>query len=124
MHTALASLRTRLRSALAAAGREAARLADLDAALQGILGEREHALLAVVPLRLEKRFEDLRHSHGVPAGEPGASGDGPAQWLQPGGWLATFCGELQELLLAELDLRFQPAEALLAALHGREPRVP
>jgi hypothetical protein len=29
-------------------------------------------------------------------------------WLQPGGWLATFCQDMQAVLLAELDLRLQP----------------
>jgi hypothetical protein len=42
--------------------------------------------------------------------------DDPALWMQPGGWLANFCRELQGVLLAELDLRLQPTVGLIEAL--------
>ena len=33
-------------------------------------------------------------------------------------WLDIFLREMQDVLLAELDVRFQPLEGLVAALHG------
>ncbi|WP_354177481.1 DUF3348 domain-containing protein [Burkholderia plantarii] len=49
--------------------------------------------------------------HGGPAASAGA----PA----PLAWLDTFRKDLQSVLLAELEVRFQPVEGLLAALHAR-----
>ena len=51
-------------------------------------------------------------------GAPGAGAppDDPARWMQPGGWLARFCAEMQRVLLAELDLRLMPVAGLVAAL--------
>ena len=44
------------------------------------------------------------------------SPDDPARWMQPGGWLARFCADMQRVLLAELDLRLMPVAGLVAAL--------
>ena len=51
-------------------------------------------------------------------GAPGAGAppDDPARWMQPGGWLARFCADMQRVLLAELDLRLMPVAGLVAAL--------
>nr|WP_246794665.1 DUF3348 domain-containing protein [Burkholderia perseverans] len=48
-------------------------------------------------------------------GGPAASAGAPA----PLAWLDTFRKDLQSVLLAELEVRFQPVEGLLAALHTR-----
>uniref|UniRef100_UPI001F4A9EDD DUF3348 family protein n=1 Tax=Burkholderia stabilis TaxID=95485 RepID=UPI001F4A9EDD len=43
--------------------------------------------------------------------------DGPsAAAIVPGAWLDTFRDEMQSILLAELEVRFQTVEGLLAAL--------
>ena len=72
-------------------------------------------MLATLPSLMEKRFNQLRKAylHTQPAD------DKPALWMQPGAWLARFCTELQTVLLAELDLRLQPAVGLLEALHNQ-----
>lgn len=49
--------------------------------------------------------------HGGPAAATGARA--------PLAWLDTFRKDLQSVLLAELEVRFQPVEGLLAALHTR-----
>lgn len=51
-------------------------------------------------------------------GAPGAGAppDDPARWMQPGGWLARFCADMQRVLLAELDLRLMPVAGLVAAV--------
>jgi len=104
MDTAVATLRAQARAALLRAGRThppLARLAALDAALAGALAPREQAQLALMPALLEKLYTRLRSA------SPGA-GAAP--------WLPAFRHDMQRLLLAELDLRLQPAEGLLDAL--------
>jgi hypothetical protein len=90
-------LRGKLRDALAT-WPGMAPLAEVDAAMEAVLTPREHALLASVPELLGQRFERLRAA-------------GPAST-----WLDSFRRDMRSVLLAELDLRFQPVDALLAAL--------
>lgn len=98
MQASAGRLRGRLRDALAQLDADRARLAELDAVMEAALTPREHALLAKVPALLAPRFERLRATHAAP------------------GWLDGFRRELRGLLLAELAVRFQPIDALLAAL--------
>jgi hypothetical protein len=42
-----------------------------------------------------------------------------AATLTPGAWLDVFRKDMQSVLLAELEVRFQPVEGLLAALRAR-----
>ena len=99
-------------------------LAALDARFENILNERETRLLARIPLLLEKRFVQLRagHINSLAAGAPSSKPDSARAWLQqPDGWLARFCNELQTVLLAELDLRLEPAWGLIEALECENP---
>ncbi len=59
-------------------------------------------------------FERLRRAEQETPADAEASGNAPA--LTPGAWLDVFRKDMQSVLLAELDLRFQPVEGLLAAL--------
>lgn len=95
---ATSRLRGRLRDMLTRRSPELARLAEVDALMEQTLSAREHALLAKVPVLLGVHFERLRD-----AGSDAA-------------WLEVFRRDMQSLLLAELDIRFQPIEGLLAAL--------
>lgn len=97
MEVAIGPLRGRLRAALAGRSPDMARLAALDAVMEQVLGVQEHRLLATLPALLEKHFVRLRD----------AGGDE---------WRAVFQRDLQGVLLAELDIRLQPVEGLLAAL--------
>ena len=97
MQSATGRLRGPLRDALSQVSPEMARLAAVDAVMEQALSPREHALLAKVPDLLERRFERLREA------------------VNPA-WLNTFRRDMQSVLLAELDVRFQPVEGLLAAL--------
>ena len=94
-------------------------LAALDAAFDGILCRREGKLLSSIPALLEKRFNHLRKMHlqAQPATQPT---DNPDSWMKPAAWLARFCAELSAVLLAELDLRLQPALGLLEALQNEK----
>jgi hypothetical protein len=103
MQASVGRLRGKLRDALiqVAPGPGMAQLAEVDAVMEAALTPREHALLARVPDLLGQRFERLRAD-----GHPSSS------------WLDRFRRDMQEVLLAELDLRFQPVDALLAALRS------
>lgn len=114
MQTATGNLRGRLRDMLAQKTPEMARLAEVDAVMERALSPREHTLLAAVPHLLGDHFEQLRESaQDTPADAP------PAENTSAGAWLDTFRRDMQSVLLAELDVRFQPVEGLLAALRTR-----
>jgi hypothetical protein len=99
MQTAAGRLRGPVRDALAQASPGQARLAEVDAALDAALTPREHHLLARWPELLAPRISRLL-------------ADAPADTQALDGMRR----DLRDALLAELDLRFQPIGALLAAL--------
>jgi len=111
MEREIAGLRHRLRTALAARAPGMNGLAQVDAVMERVLGAREQTLLAGVPVLLEAHFGRLRQ-----AGEATPAEASPA--ARPDPWLRAFQSDMQAVLLAELDLRFQPIDALLAALRG------
>jgi hypothetical protein len=117
METGIGNLRGRLRGKLAAGTPGMTRLAEVDAVMERALGSRERSLLAAVPVLLGGHFERLRKAEQATLAAPQALVDTPA--LAPGAWLDVFRKDAQSVLLAELDLRFQPVEGLLAALRTR-----
>ncbi|GIZ50260.1 DUF3348 family protein [Noviherbaspirillum aridicola] len=116
MELGLQPLRVNLREALAKSSARGAKLAELDATFEKILRERESRLLARVPALLARRFGQLVDEHRQALAAAGQD-DNPAGWMKPGGWLARFCGDMRTLLLAELELRLQPAMGLMEALN-------
>ncbi|MBY4948111.1 DUF3348 domain-containing protein [Cupriavidus respiraculi] len=117
MESTIESLRGRLRATLAARGADRTKLAMVDAVMERVLGPREQSLLAAVPTLLEARFDHLRQSAETPPAEADAAAASTAP-SAPGAWVGVFRNEMQSVLLAELDIRFQPVEGLLAALRG------
>lgn len=115
MATGIGPLRGKVRAALAGQSPARQRLAALDAVMDEAMATRERNLLAMVPLLLAKRFEHLYKAHQAARGETPVADD-PAQWMQPGGWLAAYCRDMQAVLLAELDLRLEPVAGLIEAL--------
>jgi hypothetical protein len=118
MAASIGPLRLAARDALAACSSALKRLADLDAALDQALGHREDDLLATVPSLLEKRFEHLREAHRAALIESGEENDperDPERQLPQEQWLAVFRRELQDVLLAELELRLEPVVGLIEA---------
>lgn len=122
METGVRSLRAKVRDGAAKASLRLQQLAALDAAFEGILVEREARLLSTIPALLEKRFNHLRKAHQQTLLVTTQTDDNPDAWMKPGAWLARFCGELQAVLLAELDLRLQPAVGLLEAFNSEKPQ--
>lgn len=105
-------LRGRLRDMLSAGPPAMARLAEVDAVMEMALSPREQKLLAAVPAVLADHFDRLRQSAHAAASTEGAA-------AAPDGWLDTFRNDMRSVLHAELDVRFQPVEGLLAALRTR-----
>ncbi|KER74078.1 hypothetical protein HR51_03105 [Burkholderia cepacia] len=136
METAIGQLRGRLRVAVAARSSGMARLATLDAIMERVLGARERSLLSAIPALLGTRFGRLRDAErqaladaesaaaaaesaaaATPADDGAVVADGTAvAAIAPGAWLDTFRDEMQSILLAELEVRFQTVDGLLAAL--------
>ncbi|SPB13633.1 hypothetical protein NOV72_00897 [Caballeronia novacaledonica] len=107
MESDIGALRTRLRSMLATKSPDMARLAVVDAVMEQALTARERSLLANVPALLGKHFERLKSAHAS------------LETSTANAWLDVFRKDLQSVLLAELEVRFQPIEGLLAALRPR-----
>jgi hypothetical protein len=118
METGIGNLRGRLRAMLAARTPEMTRLAVVDAIMERALGARERSLLGAVPGLLGGHFERLRNA--AQDGQTSAQGQEHSTTddaaAAPGAWLDVFRKDMQSVLLAELEIRFQPVEGLLAAL--------
>ncbi|SAK66793.1 DUF3348 domain-containing protein [Caballeronia ptereochthonis] len=114
MESDIGELRNRLRAAVAARSTDMTRLAVVDAVMEQTFAARERSLLAQVPVLLGRHFERLKRAHAqrVEASEASSDAAPPA----PGAWLTAFRKDMQSVLLAELEVRFQPVEGLLAAL--------
>lgn len=110
-------LRGQLRDRLAEISPEMARLAQVDAVMEQALSPREHGLMSLVPALLGEHFERLGQAEEPASDNAGATTERPAT---RGAWLDAFRKDMQSMLLAELDVRFQPVEGLLAALRSSQ----
>lgn len=97
MEQMIAALRDHVRQVLSRATPALRQLATLDAAFERVLSAREQSLLATVPARLQRRFEQLRETGGGPE---------------------IFHKEWGAALLAELDLRLEPVMGLIDAVNN------
>jgi hypothetical protein len=128
MESSLETLRTQVRATVAHASSALHQLALLDAAYEQALRERETRLLASLPAKMEIRFMQLAGSapaEAVPEPETHMPARAKTQALpQPEAkpdWLLQFESELQQALLAELDLRLQPVLGLADAYQATHP---
>lgn len=101
MELKIAPLRAQVRQALSRASPRLRQLAVLDAVFETMLAAREQKLLSTVPRHLEQRFKALRKAQA-----PGAAA---------AAWAPAFAQEVQQVLLAELDVRLQPVMGLMEA---------
>lgn len=112
MEAEIGHLRGRVRGMVARHAASLQQLAAMDAVMERALGRHERALLSALPEMLGKHFERQRLAalEATPAE--------PSTRRAPTAWLDHFRTDMQRLLLAELDIRLQPAEGLLAALRN------
>jgi len=108
METAIGPLRARLRARLATGSPERARLAAIDGVMEQMLAAHERQLLAGIPTMLERHFVRLHR-------------DAPPDTTD---WLDRFRHDLTAVLLAELELRWQPVDGLLEALRASPGAAP
>lgn len=116
MEAGAGRLRERLRDRLAQGPVDMARLATVDAVMERALGRRERALFSIVPVLLGQHFERLREAAREPTDADTPDG---RRATANDAWLDVFRRDMRNVLLAELDVRLQPAEGLLAALRQR-----
>jgi hypothetical protein len=114
LHANVRSLQSHVRDVLSAASPQLKQLAALDATFDEILWGKMRKIFSTIPKLLEIRFEALLQAHQATL-NPTNLDDNPTRWMLPGGWIERFCKELQELLLAELDVRLQPVLGLVDA---------
>jgi hypothetical protein len=125
MDTRVSDCRARVRQALGKASPRLRQLAALDGVMAGMLGDREHKLLAAVPVYLERRFTHRRqiHQQGSVAAGIADEDDDARRWQQAGGGLEGFQQDMRELLLAELQVRLQPILGLIEAAQEEHRQV-
>ena len=98
-----------------------AKLLDNTKLLASVVQKESETVLATIPSLLGGHFERLHEAaqRRVAEAEAQADASGDAMTVAPGAWLDPFRKDMQSVLLAELDVRFQPVEGLLAALRTR-----
>lgn len=117
------ALRVHVRQVIAKGSPRLGQLASFDVVMDQMLGSREQKLLSTVPVLLGRRFEHLRKTHMLEL-DAAQQQDTSALWRQPGGWLDVFGKEMQEVLLAELEVRLQPVVGLIEAFTNEVKKYP
>lgn len=117
MEAKIGPFRAQVRQALDKGSPALRQLAALDAVMEQLLASREQGVLGRVPGFLEGHFKQLRQAHQSAVDAAGLTDDA-ALWRQPGGWLHAFGQALNEVLLAELDVRLQPVTGLIEAFNN------
>ena len=118
MEADIGKLRGRLRAMLATRTPDMARLAVVDAVMERALSPRERSLLAAVPGLLAGHFKRLREAGQQTQVQAPTQASGDATAHTSDLWLDVFRKDMQSVLLAELEVRFQPVEGLRAALRS------
>lgn len=111
MEDRIAELRVEVRAAVVQLNPALGHLAALDAVLDDALSAHQRRLLENVPVLLEKRFQAL-HKLLQESSAHELGPDTPAPGRQP----AAIGHTLQQVLLAELEVRLQPVEGMMDAL--------
>ncbi len=119
MEHQIAGFLATVKAQISAADPKLKRVVTLDSALFETLQGYCRKQLAQVSVLLAKRFEILKAPALETMGDDSLR-QNREQWLAPSGWLTCFYREMQNLLLAELDLRLQPLLGLIEACEYEE----
>ncbi len=136
MESSVQKLRAQVRTQLHQRGGALQNLAELDAAFETILNEREAALLAKMTSLHEKRFVQTLKQHlqkqalatATTTSEASELSSAPDSALASSRasshatWLMPLRQSMRLALMAELDTRLQPTLGLLEALNAHSPR--
>lgn len=114
MDERIGGLRAAVRAVAAAHSPGLRQLAALDAVMDTALVVHQRRVTANVPVQLEKRFKSAQRPL---QGTPMRQGDAPAS--VPGKPPSGYGKSLQGVLLAEMEVRLQPVEGMIAALGSR-----
>jgi hypothetical protein len=123
----IATLRADVRLALTNQSAALGQLAAVDAVMDDALAAREKHVLSLVPALLERRFDQLRRANpaaAAPAAAPADPGPTPTPVPAPPAWRIACGREMQDVLLAELDLRLQPVHGMIEALEQAQAPAP
>lgn len=117
------ALQLRVREVACRVSTELGQLTAIDEAMRDVFSTHTRKSLAVIPQLLGKRFAFLQQGHRSSRESSGdeVKSDHPKEDMleastQPNGWLDEFYKEMQELLLAELELRLMPVLGLVEAV--------
>jgi hypothetical protein len=91
-----------------------AQLAELDKTFSKSMVIHTRKRFSVVPKLLKVRFEQLYSEHCERL-NGSTCVDQPLSWINEKGWLTQFYAEMQQLLLAEFEVRLQPIIGLVEA---------
>ena len=108
-------LRDKVRKSMKDQGQNLARLAELDAVFDHTMASYTSQSFSSLSQVLEQRFQQLQ----TPSEQHQASGQAPED-----NWFHRYCADAQALLLAELDVRLEPALGLLEACHNEVNNTP
>jgi len=91
-----------------------AQLAELDKTFSQSMVIHTRKRFSVIPKLLETRFEQL-YSNYCETFKESTTVDKPLYWINENGWLTQFYSEMQQILLAEFEVRLQPIVGLVEA---------
>lgn len=107
-------LRAVVRKLIASRSLNLSQLAALDQTISKSMSGHTRKHFSIVPKILKIRFEQLyfEYCDNISSDE---QKDNIASWLESDGWLTQFYAEMQQLLLAEFEVRLQPVIGLVEA---------
>lgn len=114
----ISKLRKSLRASLTLDPPPRSQLAALDKIVDDTFGEYSRQVLGGVIKLVGEHFHARRQTF-IESAETDQLTD-PSAWTCEGGWIHGFHQDMQQLLLAELDLRLLPARALLDVLEPQD----
>jgi len=114
-------LRSHCRQVLSQTNSQLRQLAELDATMEHLLGDRQKALLTKLPIILEKRFENQKRKHqaSCQAGqvEQADQVDAPTLQHKPTQWATEFEKDFQSILRGEMEMRLESIAGLIEAFN-------
>jgi hypothetical protein len=107
-------LRSYVRKVISAQSLSLAQLAELDKTVSQSMMVHTNRRFSIVPILLKSRFKQL-YAEYCAAFKHCDFVDKPSFWINETGWLTQFYSEMQQLLLAEFEVRIQPIIGLVEA---------